>query len=311
MLAPLSLLWTHAWLTGWGVLELYGGNFVGVTGWAGFTFAVLHLVGLTLAIAAVSVALVRFVRPAAGQRTSAGGWEPGPGAEGRAALVDSVLAVAVVANLVSYVVSTAPGTVLGTGYDAREIAAVLPLGAVLAGRVVGNGREWGRGRAQLAQGAESRVRSKILILISFIFLAVIAGYGGAFGYSVAQRAVPGQESVLASWLAGHGLRYGLGGSSANVVTVDSGGRVDVMPVAVRGGRVRALLYQTPASAYDPRLHDANFLVTGVPGARAGQTVQTAPDAAVRATFGRAARKYRFDGYTVLVWRVNLLTRMRE
>jgi hypothetical protein len=30
-----------------------------------------------------------------------------------------------------------PGTVLGTGYDAREIAAVLPLGAVLAGRVFG------------------------------------------------------------------------------------------------------------------------------------------------------------------------------
>ena len=45
-LAPLSLLWTHAWLTGWGVLELYGGNFIGVTGWAGFTFAVLHLIGL-------------------------------------------------------------------------------------------------------------------------------------------------------------------------------------------------------------------------------------------------------------------------
>ena len=33
-----------------------------------------------------------------------------------------------------------------------------------------------------------------------------------------------------------------------------------MPVAVRGGRVRALLYQTPEAAYDPRLHDANFLV---------------------------------------------------
>ena len=48
-----------------------------------------------------------------------------------------MLAVAIVANLVSYVFSTAPGTVLGTGYDAREIAAVLPLGAVLAGRVFG------------------------------------------------------------------------------------------------------------------------------------------------------------------------------
>jgi hypothetical protein len=54
-----------------------------------------------------------------------------------AGLVDSVLAVAIVANLVSYVLSIEPGTVLGTGYDAREIAAVLPLGAVLAGRALG------------------------------------------------------------------------------------------------------------------------------------------------------------------------------
>ena len=48
-----------------------------------------------------------------------------------------MLAVAVVANLLSYLLSTTPGTMLGTGYGAREIAAVLPLGAVLAGRVFG------------------------------------------------------------------------------------------------------------------------------------------------------------------------------
>ena len=56
-LAPLSQLWTHTWLTGWGILELYGANFIGVTGWVGVAFAVLHLIGLTLAIVAVAVAL--------------------------------------------------------------------------------------------------------------------------------------------------------------------------------------------------------------------------------------------------------------
>jgi hypothetical protein len=38
---------------------------------------------------------------------------------------------------------------------------------------------------------------------------------------------------------------------------------------------------------------------------------TAPYPTVLATFGRPARTYRFDGCTVLVWNVNLLTRLRE
>ena len=325
-LAPLSQLWTHAWLTGWGILELYGGNFIGVTGWAGITFAVLHLIGLTLAVVAVVVALVRFARPTAGQPNAAalgahrrgglphrtGGWEPD--------LVDSVLAVAVIANLVSYLLSTSPGTVIGTGYDAREIAAVLPLGAVLAGRVFGTGLAGrvlaslpGRpsGRSQSAGRAEATVRSRTSIFISFLIFLVIAGYMSAFGYSAAQRATPGEDSALAGWLVAHGLRYGLGESSANVVTVETGARVEVVPVTVAGGRVRVLLYQSSAAAYDPRLHDADFLITRVPAGRSGETAVTVPDAAVRATFGPPARTYRFDGYTVLVWNVNLLTRMAE
>jgi hypothetical protein len=74
----------------------------------------------------------------------------------------------------------------------------------------------------LTGGAESRDRSKISISISFIFFLVIARYTSAFGYSAAQAAAPGQDSALAGWLVAHGLRYGLGQSSANVVTLDSG-----------------------------------------------------------------------------------------
>ena len=234
--------------------------------------------------------------------------------------MDSVLAVAVIANLVSYLVSISPGTVIGTGYDAREIAAVLPLGAVLAGRVFGTalagrvlaslpGRE--SGRSQLAGRAKATVRSRTSIFISFLIFLVMAGYMSAFGYSAAQGATPGQDSALAGWLVAHGLRYGLGESPANVVTVETGARVEVAPVAVAGGRVRALQYQSSAAAYDPRLHHADFLVTRVPAARSGAGAEIVPDAAVRATFGPPARSYRFDGYTVLVWNVNLLTRMAE
>jgi hypothetical protein len=302
-LAPLSLLWTHARLTGWGVLELYGANFAGVTGRAGLTFAALHVAGLTLATAALAVALARLLRPGRSQPDGAG-------------LVDSVLAVAIVANLLSYLLSIDPGTMLGTGYEAREIAAVLPLGAVLAGRIFGpvlaqrvSERRW----SPWGSEAKTTVRSISTVFCLFAVFLVIAGYGSAFGYAAAQPSRPGEYSVLADWLVAHGLRYGLGGGpSANVITVDSGGQVTVEPTDVRMGRVGALLYQASAAAFDPRRHDARFLVTRLPAvgpARPAET--TAPDRAVLATFGPPARTYRFDGYTVLVWNVNLLTRLRE
>ena len=76
---------------------------------------------------------------------------------------------------------------------------------------------------------------------AFVGFLVVAGYGSAFGYSAAQASRPGQYSVLADWLVAHGLRYGLGGGpSANVITVDGGGRVAVEPTEVRMGRVGAL-----------------------------------------------------------------------
>jgi hypothetical protein len=305
-LGHLSELWTHTWLTGWGVLELYGANFIGVSGRAGLTFALLHLAGLALAIIASAVALGRFVRP-----------RPTDGGE----LVDSVLAVAIVANLLSYLLSIEPGTVRGTGYEAREIAAVLPLGAVLAGRIFGPplARRVVAGWSQWASRAKSTVRSiSPALFLSAVFL-VSAGYGSALGYSAAQAPRPGQYSVLADWLVAHGLRYGLGaGASANVITVDSGGRVAVEPTELRTGRggtvgrLRALFYQSSAASFDRLRHDANFLVTQTPAIGAAYPAKTtAPYPVVLATFGRPARTYRFDGYTVLVWNVNLLTRLPE
>ena len=282
-LAPARLLWTHAWLTGWGVLEVYGANFAGVTGLAGLAVAVLHLAGLALAAAGTGLALWSFLR-----------------SPRRSGLADSVLAFAVVANLVSYLVSIEPGTVPGTGYDAREIAAVLPLGAVLAGRRLG---------PRLAKSINANFRGGFFLALAF-FLG-IAGYASALGYAAAQPAAVSPDTALAGWLAVHGLRDGLGGPSANLLTVDSGGRVTVAPVTVTSGHVRPLVYQGTSAAYDPRRHDPVFLVTGVPAARAGQPGERLPEAAVLATFGPPTRIGRFAGFTVDVWGVNLLTKMRE
>ncbi len=51
-------------------------------------------------------------------------------------------------------------------------------------------------------------------------------------------------------------------------------------------------------------------MAGTPAARAGDAAPDIPAAAIRATFGPPARVYRFGGFTVDVWGVNLLTKMR-
>ncbi len=138
----------------------------------------------------------------------------------------------------------------------------------------------------------------------------MAGYAGAFGYSAAQAGGAGAGAVLAGWLAGHGLRYGLGGASANVVTVDSGGRAERgAGHGARGAGAAAAVPVVGRAPMIPRRHDATFLVTGAPAARPGDAAEAIPAAAVRATFGPPARVYRFDGFTVAVWDVNLLTKM--
>jgi hypothetical protein len=323
VLAPLRLLWTHIWLTGWGILELYGANFTGVSGWVATLFAVAHLAGLALGVAGFTVALRRFLLPRA---------DPD--------LVDSVLAVAIACNLALYILSIEPGTILGTGYNAREIAAVLPLGAVLAGRVIGPkltrvigpeltghagrqeraGREMPRVRSEywtslLAQTsrafpfAQTSRAFPLAQTSRALLFAVLACYAAALGYGAAQPAVPPRNGVLADWLTAHHLRYGLAGVAANITTVDSGGRVGLAVVAVSGGQVRARLYQSKLAAYDPRLHDANFLVADVPADGAGYAPEQIPVPVARRTFGPPARVYHFHGYTVMVWDVNLLTRL--
>jgi hypothetical protein len=292
VLAPLQLLWTHIWLTGWGILELYGANFTGVSGWLATLFAVAHLAGLALGVAGFAVALRRFLLPRA---------DPD--------LVDSVLAVAIACNLAFYILSIEPGTILGTGYNAREIAAVLPLGAVLAGRVIGP-KLTGRQGRQRREGPETpRVRSEYSALL--LLSAVLACYAAALGYGAAQPAVPPRNAVLASWLTAHHLRYGLAGAVANITTVDSGGRAELAVVAVSGGQVRARLYQSKLPAYDPRLHYANFLVADAPADGAGYAPEHIPVPVALSTFGPPARVYHFHGYTVMVWDVNLLTRLRN
>jgi hypothetical protein len=277
--AAARVLWTHTWLTGWGIQEIYGANFTGVSGWPRMFFAVVHVAGLALAAAGFALALWRFLRLRADVD-----------------LVDSVLAVAIACNLISYVLSIEPGTIRGTGYPAREIAAVLPLGAVLAGRVIG---------PKLARLEAPRVRSGYAALC-----LLLACYGAALAYGAAQPAAPADDADLTAWLAANHLSYGLGKAESNIVSVESGGSVRLAVVADRGGLVREQLYQSARSWYDPRLHFANFIVASTPPGNPAYAPDLIDTGDARRTFGPPARIYYFRGYTILVWDVNLLTRLR-
>jgi hypothetical protein len=259
VLAPLSALPKDLLVTGEDVLALYGADLSGGQSPAGLAFAVVHLAGVALAACALVIVLRRFFR--------------------LEDLIAQVLAVAIIINVAIY----AATTLTGTGYGSREIDAVLPLGAVLAGRLLGGGI----------------ARTRLLPAVG----AVLACLTAALGYGAAQAAVPAQETALASWLTTHNLRNGLAGPESNVVTLDAGGHVRLLVMSFRPPAAPDA-YQSKASWYYPWLNDADFVVIAPPG-----FIPVVPQAEILASFGRPYRVEHYEGYTIMIWRKNLLARL--
>jgi hypothetical protein len=249
-------------------------------------FAWLHAPGIGLAAAAFGLALWRLPR--------------------RGDLVSDVLAVGLAASLGSFVASSIPAT----PFDTRELAAVLPYGAVLAGRLFGpwltsvRPRSASRDRRSASRDWRSRLRPGVAALV-FAGGCQLA----ALGYEATRPAAVSPEQALAGWLAAHHLTTGLGTyAEDNITTLDSGGAVRMLTVSWRtppaGGTV-ARLYQSSASWYDPRTAYANFVVTGT----ADGAADLIPRAEILALAGPPARTYQFESFTILVWNENLLTRL--
>ena len=260
-------------VTAQGLLLLGGADFLGLHPAAATGFIVLHVVGVLLAAWATCLAAVRFLRDRD--------------------LVAQLLVAGIAINLAVYVLSTKANTVTQT----REIAAVLPFSAALAGRLLGGRLLDGRLLAGL------RPTATLVPL-----LLVLAGYLAGLGYELSQPPVPAQNQQLTSWLAARHLHTGLSSYwESNVVTLTSGDQVQIRTVSVSGGRLTASHLESRAQWYDPRLATANFVVLfpGVPG-YGGFTNERA----VLATFGRPARSYRVGSYTVLIWHRNLLSELR-
>ena len=255
---------TRLGITVAGLLLLGGADFLGsqLTGWTAIT--VLHVAGVVLAGWGTWLAARRFLRDDD--------------------LVSQVLAVAVVINLTAYWLSSKSSSVV----DTRQIAAVLPFGAALAGRMLA-------GRLMAAR-------------LVPVLLIVLAGYVFGLVHEISQAAVPPQNQRLATWLEARHLHTGLSGYwESNIVTLASGDRVRIRSVQPSGGLIASNLYESKAAWYQPDHNYASFVVlfpgvTGYPGFTAKR--------AVLATFGTPARTYHLGRYQVLVWHKNLLRELR-
>ncbi|HET7013077.1 MAG TPA: hypothetical protein VFI65_04155, partial [Streptosporangiaceae bacterium] len=165
---------------------------------------------------------------------------------------------------------------------ARETVGLLPLGAVLAGRMLA-----------------TRVFEVKLVPI---LAAVLAFYGLTLARYDTKPALPSPDRPLASWLAAHHLTYGLSASwyASNAVTLYSHGQVKVRDVRFsRHDNLVRLRWNTEEPWYWPKLHDATFVVLN--------PCSSVIPARLDTEFGPPTAAYRVDDFTVLVWRgTNLL-----
>ena len=299
------------------VLALFGASFQdaphGRQHAVNLAFAAVHLAGLALVVAAVVVAAWGLVRTLAwlwraGSGGVAGSGDPdgsdgvagsgGPdGSDGRGGvfaagdLVADVTVVAIVICVATYCTLFK----LNNIYSAHEIGPVLSLGAALAGRRFGGPLARACGLRKPRAGGRL---ARIAVLPALT--ALLACYCAMLGFAAAQGQTPPANAALAVWLQQHGLRSGLAGYwEASVVTLETEGGITMGSVTpLRSGKLAPRHWEEDLRIFDPATHRADFVVL------APDSPMSESD--VLRTFGPAARVYRFETYTILVWSKNLL-----
>jgi hypothetical protein len=285
---PIAYLGQHIVLAVDGILNVFGADFLhlskssllgpslgGLPMAAGIALAAVHLVGVALAVWGFFRAFRYFFDPSD--------------------LVSPVLATALVVNVAVYVLSIAPVTL----FDTREIVAVLPFGAVLAGRMV--------------PGTLTRLPRRLKPALAWASVGVLACYLAGLGYGAAHRSVADSDQAIVPWLEAHHLTTGLGTYfEANLITMDSGGRVAVRTVSWQFTRDVPRHYESKADWYDPRQSYANFIVTNTaddsqnPNGKPRRNSQIPLPAIEALHAGPPAHVYHYKTFTIMVWNHNLL-----
>jgi hypothetical protein len=289
------------------VLALYGADYQSVTGAGNVAFALVHLIGVALVVAAVVLAAWRLVVP--GARLVP--WQfRGDSRSGDAGdLIADFLVLAVAANFAAYLIDVPKENI----YSAHEIGPVLSLGAALAGRVAGRlvAARLGYGAqapagfgAQAAAGAAEQrtpLRAGPRRVLLGALAAGLACYALMLGIGAAQKQMPPRNVGLSGWLAGHHLTSGLAPYwEASSVTVDSGGTITVLAIqpAPVTNRLEPEHWQTDVALASAKGHTANFVIISP-----AENVRR--DYVLKA-FGRPAETYSYHFLTIMVWPKNLL-----
>ena len=195
------------------------------------------------------------------------------------------------------------GSVLQTLASAHEVAILLPLSAVLAGRTLPPlAARLAPSAARLLPNGLKPGRAATVALAVWLAAGVAEmGYGATWP----AQSVPVQ--TVADWLVAHHERDGLASYwQAAETTVSTGGRVLVAPVT---GTARSLIRWNASSRwYRRRLHRATFVIAEV---RPPQPEDSLPIAVVRARFGPPAAEYHVGDDIILTYRYNLLTRLQH
>jgi hypothetical protein len=192
-----------------------------------------------------------------------------------ASRAEQLLLAAIVFNVATYLVSVMP-----LPNVSRELAAVLPCGAVLAARALVPARITGTPRAFAAVAATG--------LIALLPLATAA----------TRPPMRPATAPLAAWLEEHRLTYGIAGYwDASIVTLQSGNRVQIRAVNL-WAKLEAADWETNALWFNPSRHDATFAVAEHSGPYSAALFER--------FLGKPAATYRVASWLVLVYRTNLL-----
>src|SRR4029077_14237285 len=150
--------------------------------------------------------------------------------------------------------------------------------------------------------------------LAFVGVGVLACYLAGLGFGAAQSPQADNEEAVIPWLEAHHLTSGLGlYPEANLIVMDSGGRVAIRDVVWQSTGNAARAFESKTSWYDPRHSYANFILTnsadqwGMDGGGPGRLSSMIPPSAIAALHaGPPAHVYHYKTFTIMVCNHNLL-----